>query len=145
MLAVGHFSDRTARRRAFVWPLLALAGLAMLGSFFTAGHSFTFAYVCLIVAGACMYAPYGPFFAMIPELLPNNVAGETIALINSCGALGGFFGTYLVGLLQAFTGKSQDGFLLMALSLIVAGALLLGVHPLPRSQARSYTAEPETP
>ncbi len=145
MLAVAHFSDRTAHRREFVWPLLALAGLAMLGSFFTAGRSFAWAYACLIVAGACMYAPYGPFFALIPELLPRNVAGETIALINSCGALGGFFGTYFVGLLQAFTGKSQAGFLLMAFSLILAGALLLGVNHLPRRQPHPRSAELETP
>ncbi len=25
--------------------------------------------------GACVYAPYGPYFALIPEFLPQNVAG----------------------------------------------------------------------
>lgn len=35
-----------------------------------------------------MYAPYGPFFAIIPEMLPRNVAGGAMALINSMGALG---------------------------------------------------------
>ena len=30
----------------------------------------------LIVAGGAMYAPYGPFFAIVPEMLPKNVAGE---------------------------------------------------------------------
>lgn len=34
-----------------------------------------------------MYAPYGPFFAIIPEMLPRNVAGGAMALINSMGAL----------------------------------------------------------
>jgi MFS-type transporter involved in bile tolerance (Atg22 family) len=79
-----------------------------------------------------MYAPYGPFWAMVPELLPRNVVGETMALINCVGALGGFFGTYLVGVLQTFTGSAAAGFLLMAVSLIVAGLLLLGMKPLPR-------------
>jgi MFS-type transporter involved in bile tolerance (Atg22 family) len=64
---------------------------------------------------------------MVPELLPRNVAGETLALINCCGALGGFFGTYFVGVLQTFTGSSAAGFLLMSLSLILAGGLLLGM------------------
>ncbi len=41
----------------------------------------------------------------MPEMLPRNVAGEVIALVNSCGALGGFAGSWLVGWLQAVTGK----------------------------------------
>ena len=54
-----------------------------------------------------MYAPHGPYFAFISDLLPTNVAGQSIAFINSCGALGAFAGTYLVGLLQGRTGNSQ--------------------------------------
>jgi MFS-type transporter involved in bile tolerance (Atg22 family) len=57
-------------------------------------------------------------------MLPNNVAGEVIALINSCGALGGFAGTWLVGLLQAMTGNSRAGFFFMSLSLLIAGAII---------------------
>ena len=132
MLVVSHYSDRSARRKEFVWPFLVMAGLALAGSYFSVEHSFAVAYACLIIAGSCMYAPYGPFFAMVPELLPRNVAGETIALINSCGALGGFFGTWLVGVLQAYTGNSKAGFLLMSLSVVFSGVLLLGMKPVPQ-------------
>ncbi|MGA7886636.1 MAG: MFS transporter [Acidobacteriaceae bacterium] len=131
MLAISHFSDRRARRREFVWPILMLAGVALAGSYFTLGHGFVLAYLCLIVSASCLYAPYGPFFAMVPEMLPKNVAGETIALINSCGALGGFFGVYGVGLLRTFTGGSQAGFLLMSCSLILSGAVLLAMSAIP--------------
>jgi sugar phosphate permease len=131
MLVVSHLSDRRGQRRKYVWPLLVVGGVAMAGSCFSVNHSFPVAYACLIVAGSCMYAPYGPFWAMVPELLPRNVVGETMALINCCGALGGFFGTYFVGVLQTFTGSSASGFLLMSLSLILAGGVLLGVKPLP--------------
>jgi sugar phosphate permease len=127
MLAVSHASDRSARRREFVWPFLVAAGVALAGSFFSMGRSFPVAFACLIVGGSCMYAPYGAFFAMVPELLPRNVVGETIALINCCGALGGFFGTWLVGVLQAYTGSSQAGFLLMSLSVVLSGLILLGM------------------
>ncbi|HEX4038131.1 MAG TPA: MFS transporter [Acidobacteriaceae bacterium] len=129
MLAVAHLSDRSGRRRGFVWPLLVLGGVALAGSYVSVAHSFAVAYGCLIVAGSCMYAPYGPFWAMVPELLPRNVAGETMALINCCGALGGFFGVYFVGLLQTYTGGPAAGFLLMSLSLILAGGLLLKMEP----------------
>lgn len=135
MLVVSHYSDRSARRREFVWPILMIGGVALAGSFFSLGHSFGVAYFCLIVAASCMYAPYGPFFAMVPEMLPKNVAGETIALINSCGALGGFFGVWGVGILRTATGGSQAGFLLMSFSLVLSGALLLGMKPLPQASA----------
>jgi hypothetical protein len=49
-----------------------------------------------------MYAPYGPFFAVITELLPSNVTAGAIALINSLGALGSFAGSYFVGYLKGF-------------------------------------------
>ena len=38
-------------------------------------NHFWVSYTLLVVAGAAMYAPYGPFFAIIPEMLPRNVAG----------------------------------------------------------------------
>ena len=78
-----------------------------------------------------MYAPYGPFFAIVPERMPRNVTAEVFALINSCGALGGFFGSYLVGFLQAATGNSRAGYLLMSLSLVCSAMLLLGLRPMP--------------
>jgi nitrate/nitrite transporter NarK len=72
-----------------------------------------------------MYAPYGPFFAIVPEMLSKNVAGEVTALINSCGALGGFVGIWFVGLLEERTGNSRAGFLMMSISLILAGIIIL--------------------
>jgi nitrate/nitrite transporter NarK len=80
-----------------------------------------------------MYAPYGPFFAIMPEILPRNVSGEVTALVNSSGALGGFAGTWLVGLLQARTGDSRSGFLLMSVSLVIAGIMVLCIRMAPRN------------
>jgi MFS family permease len=60
-----------------------------------------------VIAGAAMYAPYGPFFAIIPEMLPRNVAGGAMALINSMGALGSFFGSWFVGYLNGAPAARQ--------------------------------------
>ena len=124
MLLVAYFSDRALNRKVFVWPLLLISGVALFCSYSTAGNHFWLAYVALIVAGGTMYAPYGPFFAIVPEILPKNVAGEVMALINSCGALGGFAGTWLVGLLQALTGNSRAGYFLMSMLLMLAGGII---------------------
>jgi sugar phosphate permease len=125
MLIVAHYSDRSFRRRRFVWPFLILSGVALFGSYVTVSTSFWSAYGFLILAGACMYAPYGPFFAIMPEMLPKNVSGEVTALVNSCGALGSFIGAWFVGLLQARTGNARASFLLMAISLMAAGVIIL--------------------
>jgi sugar phosphate permease len=124
MLLVAYFSDRALNRKAFVWPLLLLSGIALFCSYATAENHFWVAYIALIVAGGTMYAPYGPFFAIVPEMLPKNVAGEVMALINSFGALGGFAGTWLVGLLQALTGNARAGYLVLSMSLILAGGII---------------------
>lgn len=48
-----------------------------------------------------------------------------MAVINSCGALGGFAGTWMVGLLQALTGNARAGYLAMSISLLLAGGIIL--------------------
>jgi sugar phosphate permease len=125
MLLVSYISDKTLKRSLLIWPLLLTAALALFGSFLFAQRSFAVAFVCLIVGGGCMYAPYGPFFAIVPERVPRSATAEVIALINSCGALGGFFGSYLVGLLRAVTGNERGGYLLMSLSLVCSSMLFL--------------------
>jgi len=104
----------------------------MLASFWFAERNFAISFVGLIVAGACMYAPYGPFFAIIPDRLPRSVTAEVLAMVNSCGALGGFCGSYFVGMLQAMTGGSRAGFLLMALALIASSGLMICLKDPPR-------------
>jgi sugar phosphate permease len=125
MLITSTISDRTLHRKAIVWPFLILAGAALFTSFLFAQHSFYTAYGALIVAGGAMYAPYGSFFALIAEVIPKTVLDEVLALINSSGALGGFAGAWLVGVLQAHTGNARAGFLLMSGALISSGLLML--------------------
>ena len=72
-----------------------------------------------------MYAPYGPFFAIIPEIIPGNVPAGAIALINSFGALGSFAGSYIVGYLNGTTGGFGASYIFMAGSLLLSAILTL--------------------
>ena len=135
MLTVAAISDRVLKRKIFVWPFLILSGLGLFCSFATVGSSFWISYGCLVIAGGMMYAPYGPFFAIMPEMLPRNVAGEVIALVNSFGALGGFVGTWLVGWLQAETGNAKAGFLSMSICLVLSGLITLFLRDPKRALA----------
>ncbi len=128
MILVSYLSDRSGRRRVFVWPFLVVGAAAFLGSYLLGRTSFWPSFVLLVVAGGAMYAPYGPFFAWFPEALPRNVAGGAIALINSCGALGSFVGSYAVGWLNAATGGPDLSYLIMAGALLLSGLLTLMVR-----------------
>jgi MFS family permease len=79
----------------------------------------------LVIAGGAMYAPYGPFFAVITEVLPRNVSAGAIALINSLGALGSFVGAYIVGYLNGTTGGFGASYIFMAGSLFVSAILTI--------------------
>lgn len=137
MVGVSWASDRLQNRKLFVWPPLLIAALAFLGSFALGTQHFWWSYALLVVAGACMYAPYGPFFAIVPEILPGNVAGGAMALINSMGALGSFAGSYLVGYLNGVTGGpgASFGFMGGALLVAVVLTLLLRQEPVARAAA----------
>lgn len=138
MLVVAQRSDRTLRRTPYVWPFHLMASVFMLGSSL-AGDHFVLAFVCLVATGGAMYAPYGPYFAIIPERVPRRYTGEAFALINSIGALGGFAGSYLVGVLNAATGGHRAGDLLVSASLLGSSLFILALPPLP---AGARSAEP---
>ncbi|MDB5279474.1 MAG: transporter [Ferruginibacter sp.] len=125
MLATSYFSDKILRRKIFVWPFLLVGAIAFYGSYLVGPNHFWISFILLIIAGGAMYAPYGPFFAIITEILPGNVAGGAIALINSFGALGSFAGAYLVGYLNGKTGSFNASYIFMAGSLLLAAVLTL--------------------
>ncbi len=123
MVTVSHFSDKTLKRKSFIWPCLLLGAIAFYWSYLLGPNNFWLSFVLLCTAGMAMYAPYGPFFAFISEILPENVAGGATALINSSGALGAFAGTYLVGYLNGFTGGFGASYIVMAGALFMSAVL----------------------
>lgn len=125
MLSTSYFSDKTLKRKIFVWPFLLAGAIAFYGSYLIGPNHFWISFVLLIIAGGAMYAPYGPFFAIITEILPGNVAGGAIALINSFGALGSFAGAYLVGYLNGATGGFNASYIFMAGSLLLSALLTM--------------------
>jgi sugar phosphate permease len=126
MVVVSGASDRLARRRVFTWIPLLVSALCFAVSYLTRGGTFTVSFILLIVAGAAMYAPYGPYFAYIPELFPADDAAPATGMVNAFGGLGGFVGTYIVGALGG--GTSAVPFVFLAGCLFVAALLMLVVH-----------------
>jgi len=125
MLTTSYFSDKTLKRKSFIWPFLLIGSLAFYGSYLVGTSNFWISFILLVIAGGAMYAPYGPFFAVITEVLPRNVASGAIALINSLGALGSFIGAYIVGYLNGTTGGFGASYIFMAGSLLISSGLTI--------------------
>ncbi len=123
MFTASYFSDKTLNRKAFIWPFLLIGAFAFYGSYLAGASNFWLSFVLLIVAGAAMYVPYGPFIAMQIEVLPKNVAPGAIALINSFGALGSFVGSYITGYLSGITNGFGASYVFMAGSLLLSSVL----------------------
>jgi sugar phosphate permease len=100
-----------------------IGAFAFYGSYLAGASNFWLSFVLLIVAGAAMYVPYGPFIAMQIEVLPKNVAPGAIALINSFGALGSFVGSYITGYLSGITNGFGASYVFMAGSLLLSSVL----------------------
>lgn len=133
MLSASYFSDKTLNRKLFVWPFLLLGAVAFYASYLVGTTNFWLSFVLLVIAGGAMYAPYGPFFAIIPEMLPKNVAGGAMALINSLGALGSFAGSYIVGYLNGSTGGFGASYMFMAGSLLLSALITMTAVRTPQT------------
>ncbi|WP_328823084.1 MFS transporter [Niallia alba] len=125
MLTVSYFSDKYQNRKLFVYPFLLIGAICFYGSYLIGTSNFWLSFILLSIAGGAMYAPYGPFFAIIPEILPRNVSGGAMALINSMGALGSFAGAYIVGYLNDLTDGFGASYNFMAISLLLSAILTI--------------------
>jgi ACS family tartrate transporter-like MFS transporter len=77
-------------------------------------------------------AVVGVFWAMPSMFLGGTAAAAGIALINSTGNLGGFFGPAIMGTLRDATGGYSGGLLVLAGALVIETLLVLSLKLPPR-------------
>ncbi|HUK99316.1 MAG TPA: MFS transporter [Nitrospirota bacterium] len=121
MLVIGYSSDRFKERKwhVIVSLLLITLGLGLAGLL---GN--TFMAIMMICLGAIgIMGCKGPFWPIPSAYLSGAGAAAGIALINSLGNLGGFFGPYIVGLGKQMTNSFTGGLYALAL-LTLAGAIV---------------------
>ncbi len=139
MVLVGLHSDRSGERR---WHTAgpAFAGAAAL---LLAAQSTSVAPMIagITVAVLGVFSMMGPFWAMPTSLLTGTAAAAGIALINSVGNLGGFFGPYIIGLVRTRTGGFKGGLLVVGAALAVGGAIALLVRTRNQVPIAARTAD----
>jgi ACS family tartrate transporter-like MFS transporter len=107
MLVIAYHSDKTKERRWHAGLSLAATALAVVGLTFTSNLVVSVILLCFAAAGAYTYMVV--FWALPTAVLSGATAAVGIAMINSIGNLGGFFGPYLYGFLGDLTHSTTAG------------------------------------
>lgn len=123
MVVVGMHSDRTGERR---WHTAAPAFTAALGLCIAAYGRTPIVVVAGIAVGlAFAESMVGPFWAMATSSMAGLSAATGIAVINSLGNLGGYFGPDIIGFFRTANGGFRGGLLAIGATLIVSGSIAL--------------------
>jgi MFS transporter, ACS family, tartrate transporter len=125
MILVGNHSDKKNERRYHVAVCLTVSAVAMVLSTFIVDISIVGSFILLTISLCGAFGAYSPFWAIPPAFLTGAAAGGAIAMINSIGNLGGFFGPYLVGYIKDITGSFNTSILFLGCSLIIGASIVL--------------------
>lgn len=112
MVLVARHSDAKNERRLHVALPISIAFFALIGVTMTS--NLVLSMVLLTIALSAIYSFVGVFWTIPNLTLSAANAAVGIALINSFGNLGGFFGPYVVGWLKDLTGSTTAGMYFLA-------------------------------
>jgi ACS family tartrate transporter-like MFS transporter len=140
MVLAGRHSDATGER---IWHVaLPLFAAAIAFAWSAGAGPLVLVMLALSIATLGIYAAIGTFWSLPTSILTGTGAAAGLALVNSIGNSGGFFGPLIVGHLKGTTGDFTAALLFLAGSLALAAALALFFGQAERSRAyRSRQAE----
>jgi ACS family tartrate transporter-like MFS transporter len=119
----GRRSDRSGRRGAYVAAPALAGALGFVGAALTGNPYLAMAALCVAATG--LWISNTLFWTIPTALLAGTSAAAGLALINSVGNFGGFFGPTLTGWVRATTGTYAWALLILGSFLAVSGILAL--------------------
>jgi MFS transporter, ACS family, tartrate transporter len=133
MFLWGRHSDRSGERR---WHLIAgylVSASGFVIAALAASPAVAFIGICIGCMG--LYSTFGVFWALPSDFLKGGAAAAGLAVANSGGALGGFAGPYLMGLLRDRTNGFEASLLVLAASGVCAALVSASLHKEGRAAA----------
>ncbi|MDE1175965.1 MAG: MFS transporter [Edaphobacter sp.] len=120
---VGWSSDRWNERSAHIAGCMVCAGVG----FALAGAATTMplALCGFSLTTIGMFSSMGPFWALMTRNATGSAAAAGVALVTSLGALGGFTGPYITGLLRESTHSFARGLYAIAVLFLMAAIISL--------------------
>ena len=122
-VVVGWSSDRWNERSGHIAAcmLTAAAGFALVG----VATTIPVALCGFSLTTIGMFSAMGPFWALMTRNVTGSAAAAGVALVTSLGALGGFTGPYITGLLRDATHSFAGGLYTIAVLFLFAAAVSL--------------------
>ena len=132
MVLVGMHSDRTGERRWHTAIPAFIGATALVAAGY--GSSTVVVVACIGLGLTCAESMVGPFWAMATSQMAGLSAAAGIAVINSLGNLGGYFGPDIIGLFRTANSGFRGGLLAIGATVALSGgvALIVGRRPAAR-------------
>jgi ACS family tartrate transporter-like MFS transporter len=135
LLLWGHSSDKVGERRWHLITAMAVAGIGLMGAAWLRDSYWAIAAISIATIG--IYGSRPSFWPMPSMFLTGAAAAAGIALINSIGNLGGYFGPFIVGWIKQSTQSFEMGLYFLAACAFLSAAITF--------QATRATASPKGP
>ena len=125
MVLWGMNSDRSGERRWHTAGAGFIGAGALVGAAYGSSPAVAIAGMSLGMVGA--ESMTGPFWAMATSGMSSLTAAAGIAVINSIGNLGGYFGPDIIGWASSVGGGFRGGLLAIGAALAVSGGIAVAV------------------
>jgi len=124
MIGWARLSDARDERIWHTAVTMLLAAAALVVASLSGNHIIILAALTLAMAGGL--AGIGPFQSMLSSLARGPAAASGLALVNTIGTLGGFFGPIIVGTLKARTGGYEAAMAALGGAQLLSALIVLG-------------------
>jgi len=133
MYWIGRRSDRVGERR-FHCAIPAGIGAALILIYPFADGNLALSISLLTLATAMMFMAYTVLWAMPSELIKGEAAAGGIALINTIGLSGGFWGPAVIGWAKTATGSMTPGIVAVGCVFLCGALIIFANKPLTRKR-----------
>lgn len=134
MYWIGRRSDRVGERRFHCAVPAGIGAILLLAYPYADGHLMA-ALALLTASTAMMFMAYTVLWAMPSEHLKGEAAAGGIALINTIGLSGGFWGPAVIGWAKTMTGSANPGIVIVGGVFLCAALVVLSTKPKTRDGA----------
>lgn len=134
MYWIGRRSDRVGERRYHCAVPAGIGAILLLMYPFADGNLMA-ALALLTVATAMMFMAYTVLWAMPSEHIKGEASAGGIALINTIGLSGGFWGPAIIGWAKTATGSANLGVVIVGCVFLCAALVILSTKPKTRDGA----------
>jgi sugar phosphate permease len=134
MYWIGRRSDRLGERR-YHCAVPVMIGAIVLIFYPFAGGNLVLSVAMLTLSISMMFMAYTVLWAMPSEHIKGDAAAGGIALINTIGLSGGFWGPAMIGWAKTITGSLATGVVVVGCVFLCAAFVILSTKPQPRDNS----------